>query len=354
MNRPRYFKESLAKLKPYEPHLVPYNIKLDANENPYPFAEELLKEIYTRINAKSFPLYPDPLASNLRVKLSQKLGVLPENIVLGNGSDELILNLYLAFGGKDRLALSFSPSFVMFKHHALVTETSFMEVPFNDDFSFNFEKTIETIEKSKPHLIFLANPNNPTGRLVDLDTLEKLLAYDHLLVVDEAYVEFSGLSAIELLPKYKNLIIMRTFSKARALAGLRLGYLIAAPEVISEVIKVKNPYNVNAFTQLAGEVVLEREDIFQKEIKEIILEREKLFKKFLTLGLKPVESHANFLLANFGDKAQEIHEALIKKGILVRYLGGVLTNYLRITVGTPEENRQLIKILEEILCGGQG
>ncbi|GAV23934.1 histidinol-phosphate transaminase [Carboxydothermus pertinax] len=349
MNKPRYFKESLARLKPYEPHLVPYNIKLDANENPYPFPGSLLDEIFTKIGSKDFPLYPDPLSSRLRKKLAEKLGVLPENIVLGNGSDELILCLYLAFGGQGRTALGFSPSFVMFWHHAFVTQTEFREVPYRDDFSFDLKKALKTIEEQKPHLVFLANPNNPTGSLVDLKTIEKLLAFDHLLIVDEAYVEFSGVSAVELLKEYPNLVILRTFSKARALAGLRLGYLIANKEVIKEIIKVKNPYNVNIFSQIAGEVVLDNEEVFKEEIKEIIAEREKLFQQLIALGVRPVKSHANFILVEFGERAKTIHQELINQGILVRYLGGVLANYLRITVGTPEENRQLLKILEENL-----
>ncbi|GAV26250.1 histidinol-phosphate aminotransferase 1 [Carboxydothermus islandicus] len=349
MNKPRYFKEAFAQLKPYEPHLVPYEIKLDANENPYPFPKSLLEEIFTKIGAKDFPLYPDPLAGRLRFRLSEKLGVMPENIVLGNGSDELILCLYLAFGGTGRKALGFSPSFVMFWHHAFVTQTDYFEVSYRDDFGLDLEETKEAIKKYQPHLVFLANPNNPTGTLVDIETIEKLLAYDHLLVVDEAYVEFSGVSAIELLKEYQNLVILRTFSKARALAGLRLGYLVANVDVVKEIIKVKNPYNVNVFSQIAGEVVLANEEVFQGEIKEIVAEREKLYNQLASLGLKPVKSHANFILVEFGEKAKEIHQELINHGILVRYLGGALANYLRITVGTPEENRQLLKKLEEIL-----
>ncbi|NYE56982.1 histidinol-phosphate transaminase [Carboxydothermus ferrireducens] len=349
MNKQRYFKEAFAQLKPYEPHLVSYEIKLDANENPYPFPKSLLEEIFTKIGAKDFPLYPDPLAGRLRSKLSEKLGVLPENIVLGNGSDELILCLYLAFGGYGRVALSFAPSFVMYRHHAFVTQTEFFEVSYRDDFSLDLDETKKAIEKYQPHLVFLANPNNPTGTLVDIETIKKLLAYDHLLVIDEAYVEFSGVSAIDLLNKYQNLVILRTFSKARALAGLRLGYLVANNDVVKEIIKVKNPYNVNVFSQIAGEVVLANEEVFQEEIREIIAERERLYKELTSLGLKAVKSHANFILVEFGEKAKKIHQELINHGILVRYLGGALANYLRITVGTPEENRQFLKKLGEIL-----
>ena len=349
MNKPRYFKEAFAQLKPYEPHLVSYEIKLDANENPYPFPKSLLEEIFTKIGVRDFPLYPDPLAGRLRFRLSEKLGVLPENIILGNGSDELILCLYLAFGGYRRVALSFAPSFVMYRHHAFVTQTEFFEVSYRDDFSLDLDETKKAIEKYQPHLVFLANPNNPTGTLVDIETIKKLLAYDHLLVVDEAYVEFSGVSAIDLLKKYQNLVILRTFSKARALAGLRLGYLVASVDVVKEIIKVKNPYNVNVFSQIAGEVVLANEEVFQEEIREIIAERERLYKELTSLGLKAVKSHANFILVEFGEKAKKIHQELINHGILVRYLGGALANYLRITVGTPEENRQLLKKLGEIL-----
>lgn len=347
----RLVRDDLKTLVPYDAPFYPGVIKLDANENPYEFPPGVLQKIFGEISSGDITRYPDPRAERLRAKLAEYTGVNPENIMMGNGSDELILNIMLTFGSGAEFAVT-TPTFSMYEVHGRAASARKREVPRLAGFDVDMEALQKLAGSPGVKVIIICTPNNPTGNATPPGHIEELLARTNsIVVVDEAYGEFGGESCIPLLDHCPNLIILKTFSKAFGLAGLRVGYLLAGRPVIDELMKVKQPYNLNAFSQTAARVVMENLPAFKERIKKILAAREQMFSELSSLpGISAFPTRANFILFRTACPAEQVYEGLLERGVLIRNLGGpALKDCLRVTVGLPEENRYFIQKLVEIL-----
>ncbi|MDH5202793.1 MAG: histidinol-phosphate transaminase [Nitrospirota bacterium] len=344
MDIKKFIRPTICSLKAYEAKEIPCKVKLDANESPYGFPEGLnaLKSIKTN-------RYPDPEAKALKRLISRDFGVKPQNILQGNGSDELIYYLITTFGGP---VLYPVPTFSMYGIIAQAIGEKKIGIPLNKEFDLDLKRILEAIKRQKPKVIFLSSPNNPTGNCFSsakiLKIIESTLSLS-VVVVDEAYQPFSSRKGfLPLLKDYKNLVIMRTLSKI-GLAGLRVGFLIADEEIINEVNKVRLPFNLNSLSQTVATELLKNRKAMQSCIKLIISEREKLLSGLEKInGIKPYPSEANFILFRVKD-TDTVYKRLLKKSVLVRNMKGVVDGCLRVTVGTPEENRIFLNTLKEIL-----
>lgn len=337
----------VEELRVYDPGKVDAAINLLANENPNDMPPQIKAEILEEAKKLPFNRYPDPAAVELRQALARYYGVTAENIAVGNGADELIQELLLAYGGPGRTAVTFEPTFMMYAVLAALTGTAIVKIPREDDFSLPAD-AVQRAKKSQ--LIFICSPNNPTGNLVSADEVKAFLDTGALVVVDEAYEEFSGSSVAGHLRDYPNLIILRTFSKAFSLAGLRVGYLLGSKEVVENLQKVKLPYNVNAFSQSAAVKLLMRRKELQIVVDQLIAQRGRLYRELEAMeGYRPYPSAANFILVKTERPGREVWQKLLDNGILVRDFSGhpLLENCLRITIGTEEQNQALLDVLKE-------
>jgi len=333
-------------------HVAPSEgmVKLDAMENPYPLPAPLRRELAQALSGVELHRYPDPGAKKLRELLKKKMSVpAGMEIVLGNGSDDLIQVLGLALARPGAAMMYPAPTFVMYSINAVFSGLRAVPVPLRDDFSFDAEAFIARMQAEKPALVFLAYPNNPTGVLYpEQQIVEVIKACPGLVVVDEAYHVFAGKSFMPRLPEFPNLMVLRTVSKL-GLAGIRLGYLAGRPEWIAELDKVRQVYNVNVLTQAAAMFVLERLEVLEEQAAAIRRDRDELKKDLMKLeGMEVFPSAANFFLVRVPD-APGTYEALRRQGVLVRNLHPAVRNCLRITVGTPDENRILLTALREAL-----
>ena len=330
-------------------------IKLDAMENPYQLSTELQAELQARLSAAALNRYPDPAASRLRNKLMQVMQV-PEDkaIVLGNGSDELIQMLAMAIADKGVCLMSFDPGFVMYRMIADFAGIEYVGVPLNDDFSLDMEKTRQAITRNKPALIFIAYPNNPSANCYNRKDIEEIIAIaPGIVVLDEAYHPFAQSSFMQELKEYDNLLVMRTVSKM-GLAGLRLGLLCGHQDIISEIDKIRLPYNINVLTQIAAEFVLDNIGVLDQQAKQIRDQREQLLAAMDVISdLQVFPSQANFILFRVLKKnVNGVFESIKKSGVLIKNMKateGALKNCLRVTVGTPEENLAFLQALENAL-----
>lgn len=334
-------RENIKALKPYSSARDEYEgeagVFLDANENPFD---------------NGFNRYPDPMQRELKEKLSEQKGVKPERIFIGNGSDEAIDLLFRCFcePGKSNVIVC-PPTYGMYEVSAAINDVEVKSVALLPEV---FQLDVERIKKAineNTRMIFICSPNNPTGNLISEKAIISLLdAFNGIVVVDEAYVDFSNTeSFVSRLVQFGNLVVLQTFSKALGLAGLRVGLAFASPEIISLFNKVKAPYNVNVFSQQEALKVLERKDKSKELIAEIITEREKLKERLNELNFveKVYESEANFLLLK-AQNANEVYQFLIAKKIVVRNRSRIMLceNCLRITIGKPEENIELLTVLK--------
>jgi len=341
-------------LKAYHVPLAEGFIKLDAMENPYQWNNALQQQWLKTLERVAINRYPDPSGQNIKKMLRQTMQI-PDSaeIILGNGSDELIQMLCLAIGGKNHTLLSVEPSFVMYKMLATITGLNYVGVPLQtDDFSLNLVQFLQAIEEHQPALIFLAYPNNPTGNAFQRSDIEEILNISKgIVVIDEAYCAFAEDSFISDLPKYPNLLVMRTLSKV-GLAGLRLGFLAGSADWLHEIEKTRLPYNINVLTQATVEFALQHYDVFLEQTDRIKEERTKVFE--MLSGFKNVKvypSEANFILFRV-ENAILVFNALKDHKILIKNLHGshpLLENCLRMTIGTPEENHAFLTALLEIL-----
>jgi histidinol-phosphate aminotransferase len=347
-------KPNIRSLRAYHAEEIPCKAKLDANESPYSGFRvqgqgSSVKSILQNLNR-----YPDPQAKTLKRLVAKDFRINSENILHGNGSDELIYYLITTFGGP---VLYPVPTFSMYGIISQALAEKKIEIPLDKDFDIDMERTITAIKKYRPKLIFLSSPNNPTGNCFTPDRIQSIIRLTlalspyplSLVVVDEAYQSFSNeKSFIPLLDKYSNLIVLRTLSKI-GLAGLRLGFLIANNELINEVNKVRLPFNVNSVSQAVAIEALKNRKQLRSYITSIISERKRLFSSMKKIeGVTPYPSDANFILFK-APNAVRVYSLLLKKGVLVRDLTGVVENCLRVTVGTPGENALFLKTLRQVL-----
>jgi histidinol-phosphate aminotransferase len=328
-------------------------IKLDAMENPYLLPAALREEIARLAADAAINRYPDADARQLKASICKMMD-LPSgmDILLGNGSDEIIQLLAMAVARPDAVLLSVEPSFVMYKMIATFVGMRYVGVPLDQDFSLDRKAMLETITREQPALVFLAYPNNPTGNLFDATAIKHVIeATPGLVVVDEAYYAFARDSFIPHLARYDNLLVMRTFSKL-GMAGLRLGFLAGRTAWLSQLEKLRLPYNVGVLPQLVAAKLLEHHDVLLAQAVSIKQERAKLLAALnATVGVRTYSSEANFILFRVAN-ATQIFEGLKRRGVLIKNLNGghpALADCLRVTVGTPDENKRFVTALKESL-----
>ncbi|NBC12838.1 MAG: histidinol-phosphate transaminase [Gammaproteobacteria bacterium] len=332
-------------------------IKLDAMENPYPWPEALRDDWLATLRAADLNRYPDPQGRDLQAGLRDAMGI-PADValLLGNGSDELIQMLAMAVAAPGRKVLSLDPGFVMYRMIALFAGLDYVGVPLREgDFGLDLDATLAAMAREEPALTYIAYPNNPTGNLFDAAAIERIIqASPGLVIVDEAYAPFTDQSFLPRLGEWPNLLVMRTVSKM-GLAGLRLGYLAGPPEWLAEIDKVRLPYNVNTLTQASAAFALRHHAAWDAQTAAIRAERATLFDALAAIdGITPYPSDANFILARTEPgRAGAVFQGLLERGVLIKKLDGahpLLTDCLRITVGTPQENATLLNALEAALA----
>lgn len=338
-------------LKAYHVSPAEGMVKLDAMENPYGLPPALRRELAEVLSRVDLNRYPDPAAPKLRELIRRRMGVpAGMEVLLGNGSDDLIQIVSLSLARPGAVMMYPGPTFVMYAMNATYFGMRAVAVGLRDDFSLDVKSFLKAMREHKPALVYLAYPNNPTGVLYpEKDVLEIIQACEGLVVLDEAYHVFAQKTFMPRLTEFPNLVVMRTVSKL-GLAGIRLGYLAARPEWVEQFDKVRQVYNVNVLTQAAAQFVLERLDVLEEQAARIRAERAKLGEALTRLRVVTVfPSEANFFLIRVPD-ADRAFEALKRQGVLVRNLNSpALKNCLRITVGTPDENRILLNALREAL-----
>ncbi|MBT9614228.1 MAG: histidinol-phosphate transaminase [Burkholderiales bacterium] len=324
-------------------------VKLDAMENPYRLPDDLRDALGQLARDAAINRYPDAAASALKTRLRESMQIPAEmEILLGNGSDEIIQILAMAIAKPGAVILGLEPSFVMYRMIAAYVGARYVGVPLKADFTLDVDAMLAAIAEHQPALIFIAYPNNPTGNLFDAGQLTRILdAAQGLVVMDEAYHVFAETSFLPQLAQYPNLLVMRTLSKL-GLAGLRLGFLVGAPAWLRELDKLRLPYNVNVLTQQVAERVLARPDVLEQQAAAIRAERTQLMQALENLpGVMAYPSAANFILFRVA-QADAVFDKLKGKGILIKNLSRAhpqLANCLRVTVGTPIENTQFLTAL---------
>jgi len=328
-------------------------VKLDAMENPYLVPPALRGEIAEAVAAAAINRYPDPGAASLKEKIRAATG-LPQGmeLLLGNGSDELIQLLAMALNKPGAVLLGVEPSFVMYRMIAAFTGMRYAGVPLAEDFSLDLAATLAAIRREQPALVFLAYPNNPTGNLFSADAVAQIIqSSPGLVVLDEAYYAFASDSFIPHLARYPNLLVMRTYSKL-GMAGLRLGFLAGSAAWLEQLEKLRLPYNVGVLPQLVAEKLLQHHDVLLQQAEQIKRDRSKLYQQLGEMAaVKVYASEANFLLFRVAN-ANEVFNGLKQRGVLIRNLNGghpLLKDCLRVTVGTPDENARFIAALQETI-----
>ena len=352
-------REDLTSLSPYGAPQLPAEATLNTNENPYAPSPELAQAIADRVHrvATTLNRYPDRDATVLRTSLSKFINTLSgtsftaNQIWAANGSNEIIQSLFMAFGSRG--ALGFTPSYSMHPLIAKVIGVNWHDGGRRADFTLDTAKAISEISNIKPALTFITTPNNPTGTLLSASEVEALAkataSVNGLLIVDEAYAEFSNeLSAVSLIEKYPNVVVIRTMSKAFAFAGARVGYLVANPDVIDAMFLVRLPYHLSAITQAAAEVALEYQGELLGTVAKLIDSRKKVVEALQSLGLTVAPSSANFVVfSGFNMEPSQLWRQLLDRGVLIRDVG--LLGHLRMTIGNEAENQKFINALKDIL-----
>lgn len=321
-------------------------IKLDANENPYGCSPAVNRAL---ASYDGFSVYPDDGQTRLRKMLAEYCGVDEENVFAGSGSNQLIDLLLRLFLQPGEEVINCVPTFGIYKFSTDLCRGRLVNIPRTNDFSVDVA-AVKAAVSPKTKVIFLCNPNNPTGNLMPDKDIREILETGVTVVVDEAYCEFSRETVIPLVKKYHNLIVLRTFSKWAGLAGLRIGYGVFPPEIAGYVSKIKIPYNVNVAAMVAVEESLKDIDRLNAVVQLLIDERERLFRELETISwLKPYPSKANFILCRVEGNADQLRQKLQDKGILIRYYDdSLLRDYVRISVGKPEHTDALMTVLRSL------
>lgn len=351
----RFFSEKFKSLDPYVPGEQPRDmkyVKLNTNESPYPPSPEVLACMSPE-NVKKLRLYPDPESAALKDAIGKAEGLGRENVYVANGSDDILNFAFMAFskpGGKvyfPDLTYGFYPVFAAL--HGLEA----VEIPVKDDFSINIEDYFVA-----DGMVVIANPNAPTGRILQLDDIRKILDNnrDNVVLIDEAYVDFGAESAVCLTGEYDNLLVCRTYSKSRSMAGARLGYALGDKSLIADLETLKfstNPYNINSLTQLAGIAAMESEEYYRDRCRAIQATREKTAAELIKRGFTVVPSMANFIFVK-SDRisGEDLYSGLRERGVLVRHFDKErIKDYNRVTIGTDEEMDIFLCCVDEMLKG---
>jgi len=348
-------KPSVRAVKAYTlaPHRA--SLKLNQNENPWDAPARIKDEVLRRFAERRWSQYPDFVPAELNERLATFAGWRPDGVIAGNGSNELIQALLMVTMEPGKTLLLSEPTFTLYRQVATVLGGKVETVFLTADLEYDGEALQRFIEEKQPDVTIICSPNNPTGGVIDDDALRTLLkASRGLVVIDEAYHEFADRSVVPLLKEHENLIVLRTFSKAMAVAALRIGYLLASPELVREIGKAVLPYNVNVFSQIAAEVAMENyETELRPLVSEIVSERDRLFAGLAKIdGLAPVASQANFILVKSAVNPNRMFSELLERDILIRDVSGypMLSDYFRFSVGMPAQNDYVVSAIREI-CG---
>lgn len=347
----RYLDPQYQTLEAYTPGEQPRDtqyIKLNTNESPYPPAPSVV-EAMTREQVELLRLYSDPTARALKEKLAELYDVKPENVFLSNGSDEVLNFAFMSFGGQGAVFPDISYGF--YEVFAGLYGIDREKIPLKQDFSVDYREYC-----GRGKLVVLANPNAPTGMSIPVWQIEEIVKSnpDSVVLIDEAYVDFGGQTALPLIRDYDNLLVTRTFSKSRCLAGGRLGYAFSSPALIADLEKIKfstNPYNINRLTLRLGEATVDAEAYYREKCVQIIKTRAWTAEKLAALGFEVLPSQTNFLFArNPRVDGMALYLELKKRGILVRhFVDPRICQFNRITIGTPEQMAALIHTIKEVL-----
>lgn len=346
-------KQRVRELSPYTLRRAKARIKLNQNENPWDATFKIKEETGRRLRERRWSQYPDFIPDSLHQRLAEHSGWTADGIIAGNGSNELIQAVLMVTLGEGKRVLISEPTFALYRQIATVLGAEVISVPLNSDLGFDLPALKSEIESARPEVVIICSPNNPTGCVMSQADLVSLLeAASGLVVIDEAYFEFSGQTVLPLLGQHRNLVLLHTFSKAMAMAALRVGYLMAAPELVREISKAVLPYNLNVVSQTAAEVAIE---MYETELKPLIslisAGRDRVAAELARIpGLSPVPSRANFMLLRSVVPPAEVYQQLLRRDILIRDVSSYpqLQNCFRISVGTPEENDLLIAALREL------
>lgn len=361
MDRPALgVRSDLADLAPYISPQLPAKVRLNTNESPYPPPREMLEEVEQGLRAEALNRYPERDARSLTDGLAARTGWSRDGIWIANGSNEVFLHLFLAFGGPERTCLTFEPTYSLHSNIARIAGTMTASAPRARTWDIPGGTLEGALDEHRPDIVLFCSPNNPTGLLESRAAVEMALQRAPLVVVDEAYIEFArdGSSLSELLDDHPNLVIVNTFSKAWSLAGVRLGYLLADPAIVEELYRVRLPYHLSTFTQLVGNAALRHENDGAQRIAAIVGERERIMQGLSDRGFEPYPSEANFVLFDTGDRSPSggdrtdaIWKGLLDRGVLVRNYSSspMLAGALRVTAGLPEETDAFLKALDEVL-----
>jgi histidinol-phosphate aminotransferase len=346
----KFWSDIVHQLTPYVPGEQPKLnnlIKLNTNENPYPPSPKVIETLRREADG-ALRLYPDPESVRLRQTIAEYHGVTPGNVFVGNGSDEVLAHVFLALLKHERPLLFADITYSFYPVYCKLYGIEFRTVALREDFSI----AVDDFAQPNGGIIF-PNPNAPTGRFLALSEIERLLGAhpDSVVVVDEAYVDFGGDSAIPLVSRHPNLLVVQTLSKSRSLAGLRVGFAVGQPDLIAALNRVKNSFNSYPMDRLASAGAIasfEDEDYFRQTCARVIATRERFVAGLAQLGFEVIPSTANFILARHpAQDAAGIAAFLRERNIIVRHFGGRVAQHLRITIGTDEQCNAVIKALEE-------
>jgi histidinol-phosphate aminotransferase len=352
----KLFRQEILSLQAYHAPSGAGLVKLDAMENPYSLPQELRGEIARLAANAAINRYPDTGAHQLKERI-RAVTALPQgmDVLLGNGSDEIIQLLALAVAKPGATLLGVEPSFVMYRMIAAITGVNYIGVPLTEDFALDLPAILGAIKRYQPALVFLSYPNNPSGNLYDAEAVVQIIeAAPGLVVMDEAYYAFASDSFIPMLGHYPNLLVMRTFSKL-GMAGLRLGFLTGGMAWLQQLEKLRLPYNVGILTQLVAEKLLQHHEVLLQQAGQIREDRAWLYERLVgTVDVRAYPSEANFILFRV-NHADRVFEGLKQRGILIKKLHGshpALDDCLRVTVGTLIENERFVVALQECLQHG--
>lgn len=349
----KYIRKSIQELKEYYVPQDKYEVKLNQNESPYDVPEDLKEEITEKFMNTDWNRYPSRTAAPLTAAISEYTNFPKGGIVAANASNEILQAVFQTICDAGDTLVAITPGFAIYPYLSKIMDLDLIEVPLLEDFSFNISAIIKEGKDAK--MVILALPNNPTGTTIPVEEIEEIARkINGIFIVDEAYFEFSQATAISLLDKYDNIIIIRTLSKAFGLAGVRLGYLLTNAEIAGAVQKAKLPFSVGIFGQIAGEILLKRNEYIKDVVKKVLDEKEKVFSELQKIpSIEPVPSSTNFILFKTKDvPGKELFEEMYRRGVLLRYFSTPrLKDTLRVTIGKPDENQIFLKTLKEVLAG---
>ncbi len=335
-------------------HLTHYTcpVKLNQNESPFDLPEDLKNEILEAVRKRPWFRYPQPMQTDLVDALAEYAGWRPDALIVCNGSNTLVQLVLAATTSPGAPVVIPSPSFSLYGLYTGFSGGRVIPVDLKTDYTFDLPGIREAVRRESANMVIFCSPNNPTGCIVSNPDLEDLLREtDALVMVDEAYAEFTDDTARDLISRYPNLIVLRTFSKALGAAGIRIGYLMAHPEIAREILKVKIPFDINVFSHTAALHILKHDRLIRERVGLIRDERQRVFAALRKIdGVRPYPSHANFTLFEVSNPGQ-VFDGLIERGILIRNVTSypLLENALRVSIGTTEDNTRFLSALEQTL-----